>query len=179
MTKLTAADHQRNYRERQKQKAIEANRAAAELFTEPFFEFFRDAVQNSDFHMMLDLIGVEPPTFDDDRGPEHYVLDKHAAGLFDAEKVGQYGIFGVADNSLGRAETMIGHFTDAARALAEMVNRFKVSIIEKRLDEIASQSLSDPAEKKQAIAEAARLTKMREQLSKTVRVMHPEWKVAF
>jgi hypothetical protein len=173
---MTPAEKQRAYRERQKaEKKAGLRRAdgAADVFKTPFFEFLGDfCYSSSDFVVALDLAGIQPPQFEDDRGPEAYTLD---AGLPPPDD-GFYP-FTNAKGSLGRAEVMVGCLIDAAADLAAQVNAYKRSEIKARLAEIEASDLSEPKAKKAALKEAARLNKMLDQLDRQVRWTFPQWKI--
>lgn len=170
---LSNAEKVRRYRERQKAKRFEALRKAmplaGDVFRQPFFRYWDEHIDTSDFEIPLDWAGIEIPVFDDDRGPEAYVDPAILRGLDEP--------FGAAKNSLDRAEIMVGCLIDAATALAKGINKYRIAEIASRLRELEEADLSDPATKKAAFAEIARLNKMQDQLSKQVRWTFPQWKV--
>ncbi|MFO1202488.1 MAG: hypothetical protein U1E58_07600 [Tabrizicola sp.] len=167
------AEAQRRWRQRQKTKKKEALTRASStsnVFQAPFHESLPEDYEfSSDFADAFELIGLPTPEFKDDRGPESFSLD---AGAEDA------GVFTQTRRSLGRAEIMIGALISAAVDLAAHVNAFKRSEIQQRLDELARSELTDTEAKANALAEAARLNRMLEQLDKQVRWTFPQWKVA-
>jgi hypothetical protein len=170
---LTPAEKQRAYRERQKEKkkaALKnAEEAPQEVFRTPFFEFLGDFCwSGSDYNVALDLAGISPPQFDDDRGPEAYTLDDGAEAA---------GIFKDAEGSLGRAEVMVGCLITAAVDMAHQINDYKRTEIKARLAEIEAADLSVPETRKAALKDVARLNKMLDQLDKQVRWTFPQWKV--
>ena len=167
---LKPAEKQRLYRERQKAEEVKASLALTDVFRTPFFEFLGDfCYTGSDYNIALDLAGIAPPQFDDDRGPEHYTLD---TGLDPTTN-----FFDGAVGSLGRAEVMVGCLTTAAKDLAWQINLYKQAEIKARLAEIEASDLSDPETKKAALKNVTRLNKMLDQLDKQIRLTFPQWKV--
>lgn len=166
---LTPAEKQRKYRERLRKQEAKQSNALASVYQSPFHEFFDHQGYDLDFELALALAGIVPPEFDDDRGPEAFVLNGATDDLDDP--------FNGATGALGRAEVMIGCLTDAAVALASLVNAYKRQEIKARLAEIEASDLSEPDVKKAALQQAARLQKMLDQLDKQVRWTFPQWKV--
>ncbi|RCW83462.1 hypothetical protein [Paracoccus lutimaris] len=166
------AEAQRRWRQRQKEKKQEElvqAVAPAGVFRKPFFEVFTpDDQVGSQYCQALELTGIAAPLFEDDRGPEAFTLDD----LQDHNPFGED-----SSTSLGRAEVMIGCLIKAAQGLADEVNAYKRTEIKARLAEVEASDLSDPAKKKAALKEAARLNKMLDQLDKQVRWTFPAWKV--
>ena len=168
---LKPAEKQRLYRERQKEEEVKASLALTDVFRTPFFEFLGDfCYGGSDYNIALDLTGIAPPQFDDDRGPEHYTLD---SGLDPNDN-----FFNGAVGSLGRAEVMVGCLTTAAKDMAAKINDYKRAEIKARFAEIEASDLSDPETKKAALKNVTRLNKMLDQLDKQIRLTFPQWKVA-
>lgn len=163
------AQRQREYMERKKQKEARASNTLANVYKMPFYQFAENHLGASDFELCFALAGIEPPAFEDDRGPEHFVLNDATAGVDDP--------FSGAKGSLGRAEVMVGCLVTAAVELALCINRHKTAEINARLKELEDADLSDQAAKKAAFGEIARLNKMLDQLSKDVRWTFPQWKV--
>ncbi len=170
---LTGAEKAQRFRDRQKAKKLDQlkgpGRAASDLFRTPFFEVLQDDPNFSSVQMALELAGIEAPSFDDDQGPTALAIEGVLDGVDDP--------FPVAENSLGRAETMVGCFLDAAVELAGIVNSYKQREIAARLAEIEAHDMTDPETRKAAMAEIVRLTKISDQLKKQVRWTLPQWKV--
>lgn len=166
---LSNAEKVRRYRERQKEKEKVASLTLDDVFRAPFYKFFQDSPNRSNVDLPLELVGINPPDFEDDRGPEAFAFKDATAGLDDP--------FDGAAGSKGRAEIMVGCLIDAAVELAEIINAYKRREIEARLAEIEASDLSEPGSKKAALQDAARLTKMLDQLDKQVRWTFPQWKV--
>jgi hypothetical protein len=86
----------------------------------------------------------------------------------------QYQWHGTTDRMLlGKAERMVGAFVDVARELARLINRFKLQEVDRALAEIERADLSDPAIKKQVLAEVVRLNDLKRALQKEVRYSLP------
>jgi hypothetical protein len=79
--------------------------------------------------------------------------------------------------SIGHAEKAVSFLLDAATQLAAYINDYKKQEIDRAIADLEASGLSDPATRKQALAEIVRLTKMREQLNKGHRRTLPQWRV--
>lgn len=172
---ISNAEAQRRFRARQKQKKKDALRQPDQFPTPvaatPFHAWLAEHGDwDSGVDLPLALAGIAAPEFTDDRGPEDFVLNGAIEGVDEP--------FGVASDSLGRAEVMVGCLIDAAAALAEMISSYKQQQIRHRIAQIEGMDLSDPAVRKRALAENVRLHKMLNRLGKKVRWTFPEWKVA-
>jgi hypothetical protein len=166
------AEAQRRWRQRQKEKrqaGLTKPETPLAVFQKPFFEYYDENAPLSEFNMSLDIAGIPMPEFNDDRGPRAYALND----VLDVDEP----TFADEVRSLGRAEVMVGALIEAGRCLAYMVNDYKRTEIEARLAEIEASDLTDTAAKRAAMKEAARLTKMLDQLQKEVRWPFPQWKV--
>ncbi len=165
---LSNSERIKAYRERQKAKRKAATDAGSDDLRRPFSEWLSLNDENwSEFEIPLDVAGIEPPDFSDDRDPAS------AADAIDPETYDQ-----VRKASIGRAEVMINSLLEAARALAEHVNAYKRDELSARIEELDRADLSNPATKKTALADMVRLTKARDRLDKQVRYTLPEWKVS-
>lgn len=175
---LSNAEKVRRYRERQKAKKQEQLRQPeppSNLFRRPFFEFFtEDEQMSSQYSQSLELTGIEPPVFDDDRGPEASTLDDLSDPSAEDGSINPFGTS--AGSSLGRAEVMIGCLLDAAADLAAWVNDYKKSEIKARIAEIEATEAATTEARSEAFAKVAEMTKMLEDLDKTIRWPLPVWK---
>lgn len=170
----TSAERTREMRERRKKEAeAKAKELAPVIFRRPFFEFIGDHGEETDFHMCMDTAGIDPPHFADDSAPKSATGEIELIFQDDPEE----SVYHNRTNSLARAEIMIDQLIDGAATLALIVNDYKRAEIDARIAEIEQSDLSDPAAKKKAFADMARLKKMREQLDKQVRWTFPQWKV--
>ncbi len=171
------AEAQRRWRERQKQKRLEGLKLSSpnqdiDLFRRPFFEAFEDSGNASNVDISLDIAGIAPVEFLDDRGPQSHTgqIEQGAA------ENGEEAYRGVP-NSLNRAEIMVGCLIDAAAELAGIINSYKRKEITQRITEIESSDLTDPLARKAALAQIVRLNKVMEQLDKQVRWTFKQWKI--
>lgn len=71
--------------------------------------------------------------------------------------------------SIAKAEVMAHAFRVSAQQLAALINRYKMEEIDARLAEIERADLTDPEAKRQALADVARLTLLRQRLDREVR----------
>jgi hypothetical protein len=171
------AEAQRRWRDRQKQKRLEALKLAAvaqdeSLFRLPFFEAYENAGNSRNVDTSLDVAGIAPLEFSDDSGPKSF------SGQIEqgAEASGEAAYPGAKD-SLARAEIAVGCLIDAAAELAGIVNSYKRKEVLQRIAEIEASDLSDPAERKAALAQIVRLNKLLDQLGKQVRWTFKQWKI--
>ncbi len=164
---LSGAEKAKRFRERQKAKEQAALKqpevGPASYLRQPFDEWLGDRWNDSvigDF----DLAGFDPGvTFPGkDNADPHY-----DPSLDDGPNRG----------AIGCAERIVGVFLDAAVELAGRINTFKKQEIKARIAELEAADLTDPAKRKQAMADIVRLTKYRDQLEKQVRWTLPQWKV--
>ena len=163
------AERLREFKARKKEEEKIASLTVDDVFKKPFFEHLPAHFDDdSAFSDSFEFIGVPTPQFTDDLGIEHHTLysDESAQQLFQLNR-----------RSLGRAEMMVDALIEAAQDLAWYVADYKRSEIKARLAEIEASDLSDPAAKKAALKNAARLNKMLDQLDKQVRFTFPQWKV--
>lgn len=168
---LTEAEKKRAQRARK-----EAEHKAQQDNTFPylkrtFSELSDETAGFTDFEMALELAGIEPPRFEDERGPAEFTVNREAIGV---DLYGIENIYPGAEGAIGRAEVIIGCLIDAAAELADEVNNYKRHEIENRLAELESP---DTADRATAMSEAVKLNKILDQLDKQVRRSFPQWKV--
>lgn len=173
---LSPAEKQRRYRERQKQirhrELKMPERTEEDVFRKPFFEHAKESGNFQDFEFYMDLAGIEPPAFTDDSGAKSFSGEAEMTALgFDSSP------FDGADNSLGRAEMMVGCLIDAAATLAEVINDFKKRQIGERIAELEGGDLAETDTRKAAVAKIVQLNSKLDQLSKQVRWSFPQWKL--
>ncbi|MHA6644682.1 hypothetical protein [Mesorhizobium sp. A623] len=128
-----------------------------------FYEFVDGNPNWEEVRTNLEWGGVKPdglPVFVSDDDPDH-----------DPDTDGPYR------GSIGRAERMVGAYLDAATELAGIINRYKREEIDQSIAKLEQSDLSDPTAKKKALAESARLHKLRAQLDRQVRRALPQWEV--
>ena len=171
------AEAQRRWRQRQKQKRHEGLKLSSptqdtDLFRRPFYEAFGDSGNASNVEISLDLAGITPVEFLDDSGPRSSTGQIERGAAENGEEPYQG-----ANNSLNRAEIMVGCLIDAAAELAGIINTYKKEEITQRIAEIESSDLADPVARKAALAQIVRLNKVMEQLDKQVRWTFKQWKI--
>ena len=161
---LTPAEKQRRYRERLKKRERAAPEVTTDFLRRPFSEYVAaHEHEYQDVWYPLEWAGIRPdaiPFFESDDDPDHDPTSD-----------------GPNRGSIGRAERMVGMLLDAAASLAGMINRYKREQIAAAIAELEAGDLTDPAIKKQALADLVRLNKIRDRLDKQVRWPLPEWKV--
>lgn len=156
----TPAEYQRAYRARKAEQAKQLGDPTDQIAKRPFNEYLPEDGNWSTAQESLGCVGVEAPTFDadtDDDWDEEWGVPYRA--------------------SIGRAERMVGAFLDAATELAGIINRYKRREIEARIADLEAADLTDPAVRRQALADIARLTRMSDQLEKQVRWTLPQFTV--
>lgn len=169
---LSPAEKQKAYRERQKKEQWFSEDGSYAHLKTPFFEHLADDANWSSVTLAFEMLGIEPPSFDDDRGPEQFAFD-HCFGS-DEEKAESFAAY---PRSIGRADAMVGILLDAAMELSSIINRYKRDELNARLNEIRERDLSDPIERDRALKDAAEIEKMLGILNKRVRRPMPQWEV--
>lgn len=157
---LSPAERQQRRRDKLKDELKAAPDAASGFITGSFAKFLNseDPQELSFINETLDSVGMHigtPLTTDKDPDwrPEWGTENR---------------------GSLGRAERMVDAFIDSARALAELINRFKLAEIDGALERLERQKLSSKADKKKAFDDAVRLNEIRTRLTKEVRHTFPQ-----
>lgn len=158
------AEYKREARERERKKRRQEADAAMPDFQQPFFTYFEN-YRSFDLNWYAGVLGDEWYSFEDDSGIKP---DEGALVQEDLDKV---------QNSLAKAEFLIDLFLDLTADLARSVSEYKRREIEARIAEFEKTEIADPASKKDALTEIARLRKMNTQLSKQVRWAFQQWKV--
>ena len=165
----TQAEIQKAYRDRLKAKAQAQGDRAAIFIKEGFSKRAERHGGFSDFESALEVAGIVPPTFFDERNASKFILNPDANGT-DIEAL----LPGSPSGALGRAEVIIDHLITAAIELAAEVNAHKTSEIKARLADLET---SDTTDRATAMQEAVKLNKILDQLNKQVRRSFPQWKV--
>jgi hypothetical protein len=169
----TAAERKRRSRERQKEEERKKPDGTHPFLREPFFEWMgsgKDDVRWQEVTFNLGLIGIEFKPFEDDTGATAVTASFDEWGTDE----GYYDQF---QGSVGRAELMVSCLLDAAGAVALHLNRYKLEQIKLAIADLENSDLSDPAAKKQALADIVQLTKFRDRLNRQRRWSLPEWTV--
>ncbi len=139
--------------------------AAAPVLENPFSDWIASDQAYAEFLTPFDMIGLKPPQFEDERGPEEFMVP----GSSDDPDP-----FPGAKGAVGRAEVIADYLLDAVWAITDALNRYKRQEIEARLAELES---SNEADRATAMKEAVHLNKILDQLNKRVRRDFPQWKV--
>jgi hypothetical protein len=138
----------------------------------PFFEHLERDGNWSSVEMCFDLLGIDPPVFEDDRGPEDFASE--ACFSTDEDLV---EAFQNSEKSVGRAEVMVDMLLDAAMELSHIINRYKQDELLKRREELEKSDLSEPNRRGEALEAAAEIAKLQGELQKNVRRTLPVWRV--
>lgn len=169
---ISNAEAQRRWRQRQKEKRAKEFKQAEDLhwYVKGDFENFlcTEDRNGGDYPIALEMLGFEYQPFTDGSMP--YEIPDYQ---LDPENPAEKGFF----TGIGRAEVSVVWLIEAAKALSASLNAFKLKEIDSRIKEIEAAELTDTAAKKQALKDIVRLNKMRDQLTKQVRITLPQWKV--
>ena len=79
--------------------------------------------------------------------------------------------------SIGHAEAVIANLIAAAHCMALVVSRYKLEQIRKHIAKIEESDLGNTENRKTALADIVRLTKIREHLGKQTKINFPQWQV--
>lgn len=160
----TWAEYKRDARKRERERKRDRPDAIDPYLRHPFFDFYREDANASDYELALQIANITPPAFDDD-GPA--VFPETLDGLDTPD----------AKNSIERAQLVVACLVDAASGLAGIINRYKQREIDAALAALEARDLSDPNTEKDILAEIARLKSIRTQLKRQVRWSFPQWKI--
>ena len=138
----------------------------------PFHRYINDDGNWSDVQQCFELMGVEPPQFEDDRGAADFAFDDNFGS--DQDKI---DTFKGQEKSIGRAEAMVGFLLDAASGLSRIINEFKKAEISRSLAEIQQRDLTDPDIRITTMAEVVYIARLQDELQKSVRRSFPQWEV--
>lgn len=138
----------------------------------PFFKYLPDDDNWTSVEICFDIMGFEPPSFDDDRGP----ADVAGEDCFASEEE-RLNAFKSSENSIGRAEVMMDMLLDAAMELSGIINRYKLRELQIRREELEQSNWSDPKQRSKALADAAEISRLQDELKKNVRRTFQNWRV--
>lgn len=138
----TSTERMREMKERETKERLQSGESTYPYLRKTFSQRSKEAEGFTDFEMYLELAGIEPPRFEDERGPEKFTVNADAIGL---ELYGVDNIYPNAKGAIGRADTIIGCLIDAAAELANEVNSYKKQEIKARLAELESPDMADRA----------------------------------
>lgn len=167
---LSPAEKQKAYRERKKQQQRSKQDSAYQYLKKPFFQHLKHDANWSDVQQCFDLMGIDPPEFEDDRGPEAFASD--VCFRTDEEKL---EAFASHPRSIGRADAMVGILIDAAVGLADMIRNYKLQELNARLDELEEMDVSDPETKKRVLKETVQIEKIKAELNRNSRKVIQQW----
>jgi hypothetical protein len=153
-------------RERQRRVAAAERKELAPMIAKRSFSDFMRTTQRTGFPAHFLILGDKWWDFSNDNGIEPLSDDE----LDDGQKA-------AASNSLGKAELVIDVMADVIETLTKDLADYWHAEIDARVSELENADLSDPKEKKRALAQIVRLHKMRDQLKKQVRWTFPQWRV--
>ena len=169
---LSAKERKQAQLERERKALARKMDATYPYLKTPFFERLERDGNWSSVEMCFDLLGIDPPVFDDDRGPEDFASD--TCFSTDEDRV---EAFQCSKNSIGRAEVMVDMLLDAVVELSQIINSYKRDELRKRRDELEKSDLSEPGRRGEALEAAAEIAKLQEELQKNVRRTFPSWRV--
>lgn len=168
---LSAKERKRRQMERQREQLEEMSDSTYPFLRKPFYKYLEEEPEWTNVDMCFDLLGINAPMIEDDRGPKDFA----SPGVFDEDTLEEQ--FGRYPGSIGRAEMMIGILLDAVANMAFVVNTYKKEELRRRLAEIEEGEFADPASRKQALDDAVRIRKMLEVLEKQTRRTLHQWEV--
>ena len=169
---LSAKERKQKQVERERQEAARQKDDTYPYLQVPFFEHLSHDGNWSSVELCFDLMGLDPPLFEDDRGP----ADVAGEDCFETEEQRIEAVQS-SEKSIGRAEVMMDLLLDAAMELSAIINCYKATELQKRLDELEQSDLSDPAQRSKALKDAADISRLQEELEKKVRRTFPVWRV--
>lgn len=153
---LSQSEKQKRYRQRLKEKQRVAADLATAFLSTRFVDFLADDRAQQDLRFvdeMLDCVGLNMRT------PLEQDVDPDWREEWGTPNRG----------ALGRAERMAEVLIDIAKALAELINRYKLAEVEAALADLENEKLGTKEAKKAAFEKAALLTAIRARLTREVR----------
>jgi hypothetical protein len=169
---LSAKERKQAQLERERQAMASKTDATYPFLKEPFFKHLEHDGNWSSVQLCFELMGMDPPVFEDDKGPADVAHD--VCFSTDEEKI---EAFQNSEKSIGRAEVMVEMLLDAAVELSSIINTYKQEALRKRLAELEQSDLSDPAQRRKALEDAAEIAKLQAELQKNVRRTFPVWRL--
>ena len=169
---LSAKERKQNQLAREQEELRVMPDSTYEFLQMPFHAYLEDDANWSNVTLSFDLMGIEAPSFEDDRGPEEFPFE----GCFRTDKERDDAFQG-SSGSVGRAEVMVGLLMDAAVEMAGVIQAYKKKAIAEQQRKIEAADLSDPEIRRKAMETIARLARIEDALDKNVRRTLPQWKV--
>lgn len=169
---LSAKERKQKQLEKERQELARQMDATYPYLKTPFFKRLENDGNWSSVELSFDLMGIDPPVFEDDRGPAEFAADE----CFSTDE-DRIEAFQCSEKSVGRAEVMVDMLLDAAMELSSIINRFKQGELQKRREELEQSDLSDPERRSKALQDAAEIARLQDELQKNVRRTFPTWRV--
>jgi len=169
---LTAKERKQNQLAREQEEQRKLPDSTYEFLRIPFYKAVEDNPNWDNVTLSFELMGIEPPAFEDDQGPANFATDPCFSTDQDRDDA-----FKGYSGSIGRAEAMVDFLLDAAIELGSIIQTYKKQALLARRHEIENADLSDPDARREALATIARLTRIEDALDKNVRRTLPQWKV--
>ncbi len=169
---LSAKKRKQKQIERERQTLARQKDATYRFLKTPFYKHLENDGNWSSVELCFDLLGIEPPIFEDDRGPADFA--SRECFSTDEDRI---EAFQSSEKSIGRAEVMVDVLLDAAMELSGIINTYKTHELQKRRDELERSDLSEPARRSEALATSAELARLQNELDKNVRRTFKTWRV--
>jgi hypothetical protein len=167
---MTPAERKRKQVERERAYLRELPDSTYPFLKTPFYRW-TDSTDWDNAEHDINAAGMSMPVLADEKGPRSFDGEVERGTSDDWHPYAGY------EGSIGQAESMVDYLLDALSQMTAAINIYKLEELSNRIAELEQADLSDPEAKKQALADIVRLTKMKEQLGKTVRVSLYQWKV--
>ncbi|MBM2323030.1 MULTISPECIES: hypothetical protein [Marivita] len=169
---LSAKERKQKQLERERQAMARMKDATYPFLKTPFYKHLEKDGNWSSVELCFGLLGIEPPVFEDDRGPEEFA--DSACFATDEDLI---EAFQSSEKSIGRAEVMVGVLLDAAMELANIINTYKSEELKKCREELERSDLSEPERRREALETSAQLARLQDELDKNVRRTFKTWTV--
>lgn len=169
---LSAKERKQKQLERERQAMARMKDATYPFLKTPFYKHLENDGNWSSVELCFDLLGIAPPLFEDDRGPEEFA--DSACFSTDEDRT---EAFQSSEKSIGRAEVMVDILLDAAMELSGIINTYKSQELQKRREELERSDLSEPARRSEALEASAELARLQDELDKNVRRTFKTWRV--
>ncbi|WP_394198547.1 hypothetical protein [Litoreibacter albidus] len=169
---LTAKERKQKQIAREQEDLRKLPDSTYEFLRTPFYVAAEDNPNWDNVILSFALMGLEPPIFENDQGPESFA-DQDCFATDDDRADAFEGYRG----SIGRAEAMVDFLLDASIELASAINSYKKQALRDHRQQIENSDLSDQETRREALGTIARLARIEDALDKNVRRSLPQWKV--
>ncbi len=169
---LSAKERKQKQLEKERQELARKTDATYPFINTPFFQHLERDGNWSSVELCFELLGMDPPVFEDDRGPADFAAEECFST--DEERI---EAFQCSEKSIGRAEVMVDMMLDAATELSSIINQFKQDELQNRREELEKSDLSEPNRRSEALEAAADIARLQEALRKNVRRTFPAWRI--